>query len=367
MMYFQNIWLSILGMIIICTVYGNDYVRIRIPNPTPTIVLNTNVTLTCILPEPNVTQFIWWKEDKLEDKLERIVTYNLTSYENLTKETKDLELYDQRLTLAIDVPASSIIIHNVQLEDEDCYICSFKLYPQGKIHGRACLTVIGIVEMNIEKFSTQSEDIIIVRCSAVGKPDPMVTWKTSENVIEHKQERKVDDNGIVTVIGNVTVDLSTFQANEITCIASQAQQNGQKLEKTISLREDPMVTWKTSENVIEHKQERKVDDNGIVTVIGNVTVDLSTFQANEITCIAVLGHEDEQTLEKSIHLREVKNVRVTIAIGIIFATLLIIVTVITIRSGRISPAVCVASITSLSLSNLVHGAVSERQGPREGD
>ncbi|MGH0177040.1 UNVERIFIED_CONTAM: hypothetical protein FKN15_073899, partial [Acipenser sinensis] len=102
-----------------------------------------NVTLTCILPEPNVTQFIWWKEDKLEDKLERIVTYNLTSYENLTKETKDLELYDQRLTLAIDVPASSIIIHNVQLEDEDCYICSFKLYPQGKIHGRACLTVIG--------------------------------------------------------------------------------------------------------------------------------------------------------------------------------------------------------------------------------
>ncbi|MGH0184913.1 UNVERIFIED_CONTAM: hypothetical protein FKN15_034762, partial [Acipenser sinensis] len=119
------------------------YNRIIIPNPTPTIVLNTNVTLTCSLPEPNVTQYIWWKEDKLEDKLERIVTYNITDYNNVTKETKDL---DQRLTLAIldiDVPASSIIIHNVQLEDEDCYICSFKLYPQGKIHGRSCLTVIG--------------------------------------------------------------------------------------------------------------------------------------------------------------------------------------------------------------------------------
>ncbi|MGH0169000.1 UNVERIFIED_CONTAM: hypothetical protein FKN15_016170 [Acipenser sinensis] len=154
--------------------------------------------------------------------------------------------------------------------------------------------------MNIEKFSTQSEDIIIVRCSAVGKPGPMVTWNTSENVIEHKQERKEDDNGIVTVIGNVTVDLSTFQANEITCIASQAQQNGQKLEKTISLR-------------------------------------------------------------------EVRDVRVTIAIGIIFAIMLIIVTVIAIRSGRISPAVCVARITSLSLFNVEHGTVYENVGPREGD
>ncbi|MGH0180756.1 UNVERIFIED_CONTAM: hypothetical protein FKN15_005913 [Acipenser sinensis] len=281
-----------------------DYDRITIPDARPNIILNTNATLTCILPEPNVTQFIWWKEDELENKLKKIVTYNLTSYENLTKETKDLEFYDRRLTFAIfddfDVPASSIIIHNVQLEDEGCYICSFNVSGQGTINGRSCLTVIGIVEMNIEKFSTQSEDIIIVRCSAVGKPGPMVTWNTSENVIEHKQERKEDDNGIVTVIGNVTVDLSTFQANEITCIASQAQQNGQKLEKTISLR-------------------------------------------------------------------EVRDVRVTIAIGIIFIIMLIIVTVNVIRSDRISPAVCVARITSLSLSNVEHGAVYENVGPREGD
>lgn len=94
-----------------------------------------------------MTQFIWWKEDKLEDKLKKIVTYNVTSYENVTKETKDLEFYDRRLTFAIltkfDVPASSITIHNVQLEDEDCYICSFTLYPQGKINGKTCLTVTG--------------------------------------------------------------------------------------------------------------------------------------------------------------------------------------------------------------------------------
>ncbi|KAK1156760.1 OX-2 membrane glycoprotein-like [Acipenser oxyrinchus oxyrinchus] len=200
-----------------------------------------------------------------------------------------------------DVPTSSIIIHNVQLEDEGCYVCSFKLYPQGKINGRVCLTVIGIVEINIEKFSTQSEDIIMVSCSVVGKPGPMVRWKTSENVIEHKAEIKEDDNGIVTVISNVTVDLSTFQANKITCIASQLSQDGQTLEKTISLR-------------------------------------------------------------------EVRNVPFHIAIVVgIFVTLLIIVTVIAIRSGRILPAVCFASTTRLSLSSLLHGVVSERQGPRRGD
>ncbi|MGH0191013.1 UNVERIFIED_CONTAM: hypothetical protein FKN15_055411 [Acipenser sinensis] len=128
-----------------------------------------------------------------------------------------------------------------------------------------------------------------------------------------------------------------------------------------------MVTWKTSENVIEHKQERKEDDNGIVTIIGNITVDLSTFQSNEITCIASQGHQDGQELEKTISLREVRDVRVTIAIGIIFIIMLIIVTVNVIRSDRISPAVCVARITSLSLSNVEHGAVYENVGPREGD
>ncbi|MGH0180757.1 UNVERIFIED_CONTAM: hypothetical protein FKN15_005914 [Acipenser sinensis] len=193
----------------------------------------------------------------------------------------------------------------------------------------------GIAEMNIKKFSTESEDIIVVSCSVTGKPSPMLAWNTSENVTEHEMEIKEDDKGIVTIVSNVTVDLSTFQANEITCYAylqnPTRSEERQEVEKTIIVRSivemniekfstqsediiivrcsavgkpDPMVTWKTSENVIEHKQERKVDDNGIVTVIGNVTVDLSTFQANEITCIAVLGHEDEQTLEKSIHLRE---------------------------------------------------------------
>ncbi|MGH0186277.1 UNVERIFIED_CONTAM: hypothetical protein FKN15_020900 [Acipenser sinensis] len=280
-----------------------NYKRITVPDPSPTIILNTNATLTCILPEPNVTQFIWWKEDKLEDKLERIITYNVTSYNNVTIETKELERYDQRLTFAIlvdDVPASSIIIDNVQLEDEGCYICSFNLYPQGKINGRVCLTVIGIVEMNIEKFSTQSEDIIVVSCSAIGKPGPMVTWKTSENVIEHKMEIKEDDNGIVTIISNVTVDLLAFQANKITCIASQESQKGQKLEKTISLR-------------------------------------------------------------------EVRGVPFRVAIVGIYVTLLIIVTAIAIRSGRNLPVVCVARTTSLPLSSLVYGVVSERQGPREGD
>lgn len=63
----------------------------------------------------------------------------------------------------------------------------------------------------------------------------------------------------------------------------------------------------------------------------------------------------------------VRDVRVTIAIGIIFIIMLIIVTVIAIRSGRILPAVCVARITGLSLSNVEHGAVYENVGPREGD
>ncbi|MGH0192408.1 UNVERIFIED_CONTAM: hypothetical protein FKN15_019745 [Acipenser sinensis] len=119
-------------------------------------------------------------------------------------------------------------------------MCLFNAYPGGSITGKTCFTVFGIVEMNIKKFSTESEDIIVVSCSVTGKPSPMLAWNTSENVTEHEMEIKEDDKGIVTIVSNVTVDLSTFQANEITCYAylqnPTRSEERQEVEKTIIVR-----------------------------------------------------------------------------------------------------------------------------------
>ncbi|KAK1153128.1 OX-2 membrane glycoprotein-like [Acipenser oxyrinchus oxyrinchus] len=111
---------------------------------------------------------------------------------------------------------------------------------EGSITGKSCFTVFGISEMNIEKFSTKSENIIVVSCSVTGKPSPMIAWQTSENITEHEMEIKEDDKGIVTIISNVTVDLSTFQAKEISCYAylqnPTRPEERQEVEKTIIVR-----------------------------------------------------------------------------------------------------------------------------------
>ncbi|MGH0191635.1 UNVERIFIED_CONTAM: hypothetical protein FKN15_078555 [Acipenser sinensis] len=207
--------------------------KIEIQSNGSTAVLNKDFHLKCSLSNGNVLQ-VTWKKEKDKD-VQDVATYSQRFGPNV------LAPFNQRVNFScLGLNESSITIHNVQTEDEGCYMCLFNAYPGGSITGKTCFTVFGIVEMNIKKFSTESEDIIVVSCSVTGKPSPMLAWNTSENVTEHEMEIKEDDKGIVTIVSNVTVDLSTFQANEITCYAylqnPTRSEERQEVEKTIIVR-----------------------------------------------------------------------------------------------------------------------------------
>ncbi|MBN3287614.1 OX2G protein, partial [Polyodon spathula] len=158
---------------------------------------------------------------------------------SVTFGAKVLEPYDQRVNFSlIGLNESSITIHNVQPEDEGCYKCLFNTYPQGSITERFCFTVLGIFEINIEKFSTESENKVAVSCSATGKPAPKIRWNASESVSSNVVQSSVDrnGNGIVTVTSNLTLHLSSFPAEEVSCFVSHPTLE-QDIEKNITIRE----------------------------------------------------------------------------------------------------------------------------------
>lgn len=97
----------------------------------------------------------------------------------------------------------------------------------------------GISEINIETISTESENTAVVSCSATGKPAPKIRWNASESVTSNAVQSSIDrnGNGIVTVTSNLTLDLSSFPAKEISCFVSHSTLN-EEVEKNITVRED---------------------------------------------------------------------------------------------------------------------------------
>ncbi|RXM35214.1 OX-2 membrane glycoprotein [Acipenser ruthenus] len=116
-------------------------------------------------------------------------------------------------------------------------MCLFNTYPQGSITGRSCFTVLGVSEIHIETISTESENTAVVSCSATGKPAPKIRWNASESVTSNAVQSSIDRNGIVTVTSNLTLDLSSFPAEEISCFVSHSTLN-EEVEKNITIRED---------------------------------------------------------------------------------------------------------------------------------
>ncbi|XP_033863866.1 OX-2 membrane glycoprotein-like [Acipenser ruthenus] len=227
MMYVSVRYFTLLMLVVLTECTGTT---VTVQSDGSTAVLNKDFTFRCSLSDPKVKQVTWQKQ---KDKaLENMATYSVTFG------AKVLEPYHQRVNFSLlGLNESSITIHNVQPEDEGCYMCLFNTYPQGSITGRSCFTVLGISEINIETISTESENTAVVSCSATGKPAPKIRWNASESVTSNAVQSSIDRNGIVTVTSNLTLDLSSFLAEEISCFVSHSTLN-QEIEKNISIRED---------------------------------------------------------------------------------------------------------------------------------
>ncbi|XP_030013220.1 OX-2 membrane glycoprotein-like isoform X2 [Sphaeramia orbicularis] len=102
---------------------------------------------------------------------------------------------------------STIIIKNVNQQDEGCYNCLFNIQHQGVITCKTCLLIYELNEpvLHVSKSSSTAE--FIVSCSATGRPAPTVTLSVQGQNFSHTSTVRVPNtNGTVTV--NTTAVLS---------------------------------------------------------------------------------------------------------------------------------------------------------------
>ncbi|KAM9032132.1 OX-2 membrane glycoprotein-like [Sarcophilus harrisii] len=134
-------------------------------------LLGNDVTLMCNLTIPaDVLQITW---QKFQGSIpETIKTYSSQHG------GKILPPYNKRIQYSNrELTSSSVTIYNVTLKDAACYECLFNVFPYGIYGGKMCFSVQEVSELRIELHPHPTiEGILIVICSAAGKPAPHITF-----------------------------------------------------------------------------------------------------------------------------------------------------------------------------------------------
>lgn len=173
-----------------------------------TAELGRNVTIFCNLTSlEDVLQITW-------QKIQGSLPHNIGTYSHKYGE-KILSPYINRLQCKILEPSASFMtIQGVTFEDEACYKCLFNTFPQGSHGGQTCLNILTVSELVIELQSAPgSEDLHILRCSAVGKPAPGISVYPSQATVHPPQEYCAQNaNATVTVTKIYNISLKTVRA-----------------------------------------------------------------------------------------------------------------------------------------------------------
>ncbi|XP_052014846.1 nectin-1-like [Apodemus sylvaticus] len=172
-----------------------------------TAVLGRNVTIFCNLTSlEDVLQITW-------QKIQGSLPHNIGTYSHKYGE-KILSPYVNRLQCKILEPSASFMtIQGVTFEDEACYKCLFNTFPQGSQGGQTCLNILTVSELVTELQSAPgSEDLHILRCSAVGKPAPVISIYPSEVTVHPPQEYCAPNaNATETVTKIYNISLKTVR------------------------------------------------------------------------------------------------------------------------------------------------------------
>ncbi|XP_052014092.1 nectin-1-like [Apodemus sylvaticus] len=173
-----------------------------------TAVLGRNVTIFCNLTSlEDVLQITW-------QKIQGSLPHNIGTYSHKYGE-KILSPYVNRLQCKILEPSASFMtIRGVTFEDEACYKCLFNTFPQGSQGGQTCLNILTVSELVTELQSAPgSEDLHILRCSAVGKPAPVISIYPSQVALNPPQEYcAANPNATETVTKIYNISLKTVRA-----------------------------------------------------------------------------------------------------------------------------------------------------------
>ncbi|XP_051841239.1 OX-2 membrane glycoprotein-like isoform X3 [Antechinus flavipes] len=150
---------------------GQDSVFVTKSKSADIALLGNNVTLNCNLTIPaDVLQITW-------QKLQGSVPENIGTYSSQHGE-KILPPYNERIQCSsTELTSSSMTIYNVTLKDDACYKCLFNVFPNGIYGGKMCFSVQNVPELRSELHPHPTiEGILIVICSATGKPAPHITF-----------------------------------------------------------------------------------------------------------------------------------------------------------------------------------------------
>ncbi|XP_043965705.1 OX-2 membrane glycoprotein-like isoform X2 [Gambusia affinis] len=176
----------------------------------------------CKLPNPKGVLQVTWQRGLRPQSLENMATYNKPVGEQINEPFKGKVILSNS-----SLSSSSITLKNVTWADENCYVCSFNVYPDGSQRKQICLKVEGISETHKRNSSASSsapnnrkEEL---SCSATGKPAPKISWDTSDLPrTDSPQLTKVSNSdGTFTISSNITVEMPTNWRGLVFCVINQ--------------------------------------------------------------------------------------------------------------------------------------------------
>lgn len=216
-MTFQALVLSL-----VCVVLGKA--KVVTQTEQRVVKAGNSVTLSCALTEPKDIVQVTWQKDSLKSQ-SNIATYSKSTGLKIQKP------YQNRMNLtSLMLNNTSITFWNARIDDTGCYLCLFNTFPLGSFLGRSCLQVYGL---NASIHYNVSEGHLIATCSAVGYPEPTISWNNVFNYTP-TQEKFTYENGVVSITSELKVyDSQNISKEDLTCRVSN---ESEEMELPISMK-----------------------------------------------------------------------------------------------------------------------------------
>ncbi|XP_027578776.1 OX-2 membrane glycoprotein isoform X1 [Pipra filicauda] len=192
-----------------------------------------NAPLSCALTEPmDVVQVTWQKGS--EKSLKNIATYSKLKGLRIHKS------YQDRMNFtSLELNETSITFWDATMDDSGCYLCLFNTFPSGSVSGRTCLSVFGL---NASVHYNISEGHLVAVCSAVGFPEPTITWNDlfdsapTQEVVSHA-------SGVVSITSTLHVsNPKRIRAQDLICRVNNTKET-RELPVRINGEEGPSLLW----------------------------------------------------------------------------------------------------------------------------
>ncbi|KAM9388240.1 OX-2 membrane glycoprotein [Phaethornis superciliosus] len=189
------------------------------------VKVGDSVTLGCVLTEPKDVLQVTWQKDA-ETSVKNIATYSTAKGLRIHKP------YQDRMNLtSLVLNETSITFWDTRMDDSGCYTCIFNTFPSGSISGHTCLNVFGL---NASVHYNSSGDNLVAICSAVGLPEPTITWNNLFNSTP-TQEMVRHTNGLVSITSKLEINTQSISVQNLIC---RVNNTNEKMELPMKIKGD---------------------------------------------------------------------------------------------------------------------------------